>query len=210
MVASEAMPATTRRSQEERRAETRGKLLGATLQSLADVGYAATTTRHVAELAGVSQGAQTHHFPRRVDLVAAALENLAEQRIAALGEAEGGLPPDPRERAAAVLDLLWADFSSPLFTVFVKAWVAAADDPELYAHLVPIERVLARAVAEHVELLRAERLRPPGLEDRVFLVLSTLRGLALSERFEPRSRRPRDRWPELRDLLVDALAGPRD
>ena len=192
------MPATERRTQEERRAETRGKLLDATIESLVDAGYAATTTRHVAELAGVSQGAQTHHFPRRVDLVGAAIENLAQRRIAELGESAGRLPAESRERAAAVLDMLWADFASPLFTVFVKVWVAAADDPELYERLVPIERLLARAIAEHAVALG-------GDNDRVFFVLSTLRGLALTERFEPRERSARDRWPVLRGLLVDVL-----
>ena len=192
------MPATKRRSQEERRAETRGKLLDATIDSLVAVGYAATTTRRVADLAGVSQGAETHHFPHRVDLVAAALQNLAERRIEVLGGLEGRLPKAPGRRAEAVLDLIWADFSSPLFTVFVKVWVAAADDPELYARLVPIERMLTRSVAEHASALG-------GDNDRVFFVLSTLRGLALTERFEPRERPSRDRWPALRELLAAAL-----
>ena len=38
------------------------------------------------ELAGVSQGAQSHHFPHRVDLVVSAFEHLAEQRIERYGE----------------------------------------------------------------------------------------------------------------------------
>jgi AcrR family transcriptional regulator len=201
------MPATQRRTQEERSAETRAKLLDATIDSLAEAGYAATTTRRVAERAGVSQGAQTHHFPYRVDLVAAALQNLAERRIEALGELEGTLPEDPRGRAETVLDLIWADFSSPLFTVFVKAWVAAADDPELYARLVPIERLLTRSIAEHVATLGGPATGRPGLEDRVFVMLSALRGLALTERFEPRVRRGRDRWPAVRDLLARMLTG---
>jgi AcrR family transcriptional regulator len=198
------MTETKHRTQEERRAETRGKLLDAAIQSLLDVGYAGTTTRRVAELAGVSQGAQTHHFPYRVDLVGAALENMAERRIAELGAATETLPEDPRERAAAVLDILWADFSGPLFTVFVKLWVAAADDAELYARLVPVERLLVRAITEHAGRLWGERAgRPePG---RIQLVLSTLRGLALAERFEPREREGRDRWPAVRELLVVTL-----
>jgi AcrR family transcriptional regulator len=77
------VPAATRpqRTQVERRAETRAKLLDATIESILEVGYAQTTTRRVAELAGVSAGAQAHHFPRRVELVAAAAEQLVERRI---------------------------------------------------------------------------------------------------------------------------------
>ena len=84
-------------SQEERRAETRAKLLDATIECLLEEGYAGTTTRRVAELAGVSQGAQTHHFPYRVDLVAAAIERLAQhgRRVSA---ARGRLARGSEER----------------------------------------------------------------------------------------------------------------
>src|SRR5690242_5936361 len=75
-IGSAMAPVKTRRTQEQRRAETRAKLLDAAIESLLEVGYAATTTRAVAQRAGVSSGAQTHHFPRRVDLVAAAVEHL--------------------------------------------------------------------------------------------------------------------------------------
>lgn len=203
------IPAPARRTQEERRAETRARLLDATLRSLEEVGYPGTTTRRVAELAGVSQGAQTHHFPYRVDLVGAALEELAERRVAELRpEIErmqndgGGL--------AALLDLLWADFSGPLFTVVVKLWVAAADDPELYARLVPIERSMARAIiGSAIDFGGDELLGIDEWEVRISLALSAIRGLALSQAFEPRERRAgRDPWPPVRDLLVRALGTP--
>src|SRR5438067_8873704 len=42
---------TPRRTQAERRAETRGRLLDATIESLGEVGYAATTVRGVADRA---------------------------------------------------------------------------------------------------------------------------------------------------------------
>src|SRR5215211_8071713 len=111
---------TRRRTQSERREETRGRLLDATIESLIEVGYAATTVRRVTELAGVSQGAQSHHFPHRVDLVASAFERLAEQRIERYRERAGELPVDRATRVRALLDLLWEDFSSPLFTVAVR------------------------------------------------------------------------------------------
>src|SRR5207247_1037006 len=100
-------------------AETRGKLLDATIECVLEVGYAHTTVRRIAELAGVSLGAQTHHFPRRVDLVGAAIEHLAERRTTELRGKAAELPGTPAERLPAMLDLLWADFSSSVFTVFV-------------------------------------------------------------------------------------------
>src|SRR6202008_280002 len=129
-----AVMATTnpRKTQEQRRTEMRARLLEATIESLMEDGYAATTLRAVAARADVSSGAMTHHFPRRVELVAAAVENLVEQRVTVLRPLIEKLPGSHEERVHALLDILWSDFSGPIFTVFVKLWVAAHDDPELY------------------------------------------------------------------------------
>lgn len=201
-----AQDAPARRTQEQRRAETRGKLLDATIDSLLEVGYAGTTMRRVAELAGVSQGAQTHHFPHRVDLVGAAVEQLAERRIAELRELAESFPTTPRQRLRAMLDVLWADFSSSTFTVVVKLWVAAADDPELYARLVPLERRIARAISELARDFGSELITVPGWEGQMQLSLAAVRGLALTEQFEPRGRRRRDPWPDVRFALLEAFA----
>ena len=178
-------------TQAQRRESTRARLLDATIQSLLDVGYAATTTRRVAERAGVSAGAQTHHFPHRVDLVGAAVERLAEQRIAALKVRDA-------DDVGAVLDLLWADFSSDLFAIFVKLWVAAADDPDLYARLVPLERAMTREIAAAI---------PPKLRTQATVALATMRGLALTQAYEPTGRRRSDPWPAVRPVLERLLLG---
>ena len=149
MSVGERAAAPARRSQSERSAETRGRLLDATIESLTTVGYAGTTIRHVTELAGVSQGAQSHHFPHRVDLVVSAFERLAEQRIAHYRERASELPTDPAARLRGLLDLLWDDFSSPLFAVAVRLWIAAAEDQELRERLVPVEKRIYRSITEH-------------------------------------------------------------
>lgn len=195
-----------RRTQEQRREETRVKLLDAAIRCLLDHGYAGTTTRRICELSGVSQGAQSYHFPQRVDLVGAAVEHMAATRIDELRDHASDLPADPRARAEALLDLVWSDYSSPLFAVFVKLWIAAADDPELFARLAPVERELTHALARLIaELAGDELLRRPGWDDLVRTAIATCRGLALSERFEPRGARRRDPWPAIRAQLLDLL-----
>jgi AcrR family transcriptional regulator len=197
---------TTRRTQEQRRAETRAKLLDATIESLIEVGYEATTTRAVANRAGVSSGAQTHHFPRRVDLVAAAVENLVEHRIVAMRAAAARLPEELDARVDGMLDLLWADFSGPVFKVFVKLWVAADDDPELYQRLVPLERMLARTIAAATAELLADVVNRPDFDALVLTALATCRGLALSESFEPRGRRRgAGPWATVKPVMKRAL-----
>ena len=199
---------SARRSQSERRAETRGRLLDATVESLIAEGYGGTTIRRVTELAGVSQGAMSHHFPHRVDLVVSAFERLAEQRIDRYGDRARELSGDRGARLRAMLDLLWEDFSSPVFTVAVKLWVAAAEDAELRARLVPVEKRIhtnmARLSAEVAGELGAE----PGFDRKLAVAMNTVAGLALTREFDPSGRASRGNpWPYHRAALERMLDG---
>ncbi len=199
------MSTVPRRTQDQRRAETRRRLLDATIDCLAEYGYAGATTRRIAERAEVSVGAVTHHFQYRVDLVAAAVEELVRRRLVALRQALDALPDDRERRVSAALDLIWADFSGPLFTVMVKLWIAAGDEEELYARMVPLERLLARAVVNlQPEFGISAGDGPTGklaVNPRYAVVLSAIRGLALSRAFEPRAGHVRDPWPAHRAEL---------
>jgi AcrR family transcriptional regulator len=199
---------TARRTQSERREETRGRLLDATIESLIEVGYAGTTIRRVTELAGVSQGAQSHHFPHRVDLVTSAFERLAEQRVDRYHRRARELPADRGERLRALLDLLWEDFSSPVFTVAVKLWVAAAEDEELRRRLVPVEKRIhsnmSRLSAEVAGELGAEA----GFDRKLAIAMNTVAGLALTREFDPSARASKGRpWEYHRAALERVLGG---
>jgi AcrR family transcriptional regulator len=197
-----------RRTQAERRAQTRRRLLDATVASLIEDGYQGTTLRRVIERAGVSQGAQTHHFPHRVDLVASAFEHLAEQRIDRYTERARALDGDRTERVEALLDLLWEDFSSPLFTVAAKLWVAAANDDELRERLVPVERRIYAGVRELAAQVVGELASEPDFERRLAVALNAIAGLAMVRAFDPSGRgRGRGTWEYHREALVRVLAG---
>ena len=178
-------------------------MLDATIESLLEHGYAQTTTRQVAALAGVSPGAMAHYYPHRVDLVAAAIERLVDRHLEEWAAMAQSLPPDTAKRLPALGDRLWEVFSSPLFAVFVKLWVAAADDPQLYERLALAERRMARAIAT----LAAEAIgglpMPAGWEGRLLVALAALRGLALMEQFEPRTEPQPELWPIARPVLID-------
>lgn len=195
--------ASPRRTQSERREETRGRLLDATVESLIEVGYAGTTIRRVTELAGVSQGAQSHHFPHRVDLVTSAFERLAEQRIERYRERAAELPEDRAVRLRALLDLLWEDFSSQVFTVAVRLWVAAAEDEELRDRLVPVEKRIHANIAKLAAEVAGDR---PGFERELAVAMNTVAGLALTREFDPSGRASRgDPWPYHRAALERML-----
>src|SRR5687768_9891437 len=107
-----------RRTQEERSAETRGRLLDATIDCLIDLGYSATTTTVIAERAGLSRGAQLHHFPTKAELVSAAVEHLT-RKIGEDLQKDVERLPDNGDRVSAAVDLLWSRFSTPMF----PAWL---------------------------------------------------------------------------------------
>ncbi len=195
------------RTQHARRDQTRARLIEATIRSIADHGYPATTTRQIAESAGASLGAIAHHFPARVDLIATALTEVGH-RIETDLRARAAAAVGGARRTPALLDVLWTAFTDDLYTVWVKVWIAAADDPELYAALAPLQRpqsavfaaIAADAAPKNVP--RAEWTR------RFSVALDAMRGLALTLAMQPRTTPvQRDPWPDLRRELTRLLDG---
>ncbi|WP_280510718.1 TetR/AcrR family transcriptional regulator, partial [Nocardia farcinica] len=82
-----------RRTQEQRSTEMRTRLLDATIECLVEYGYAGTTTPRIAERAGVTRGAQVHHFGSKNDLVIAAINHLAQRRVQAVLREMADLAP---------------------------------------------------------------------------------------------------------------------
>src|SRR5579872_2677392 len=81
----------SRRTQGERSAAMRGRLLEATVDCLYELGYARTTTIEVAARAGVSRGAQLHHFSTKERLVEVA-RHLFDKRTEEFREAFAAVP----------------------------------------------------------------------------------------------------------------------
>src|SRR6266516_1802147 len=165
--------------QEQRSRSTRLRLLDATIECLVDLGWSGTTTTVVAERAGLSRGAQLHHYPTKSALVIAAVEHLAERRAADL-RAEAATLPVERDRVEATVDLLAALFTGPLFVAALEVWVAARTDQALRAALVPVEARLGREVHRlTVHLLGADESRT-GVRETVQATLDLLRGLGVA------------------------------
>src|SRR4051794_19996238 len=102
-------PPTRHRTQAERSERTRELLLDATIACLVELGYARTTVHEICRRAGLSRGAQQHHFTTKADLMTSALEHLFKR----LGEEiESSLPPGPA-RLETGIDLLWRGGARP-------------------------------------------------------------------------------------------------
>jgi AcrR family transcriptional regulator len=205
-----AMPtaAPQRTSRNERRTQTMARLLDATIESLTEVGYTATTVRGVARRAGVSQGATTHHFPQRLDLIAAALDEVANRLVTGQRAQIPLLPREPAARRAAAIDILRSGFSGPLFVVWVRLWIAAAEDEELAAAMRPVEKRLWQLIRMLGRDALPEVADDPAFDTRLAVVFSLLRGLGMQEHFDPRrGERRRDLWPVYRSTISMILDG---
>jgi AcrR family transcriptional regulator len=198
-------PSTVRVPQEERTRAMRARLMEATVELLVERGFAGTSTTLVSERAGVSRGAQLHHFPTKNDLVVAAVEHVTDVRGAELAAAaERGLPRGAR-RTRAVLELLADHFTSPVFTAALELWVAARTDESLRAAVVPLEQRVGRQTHRMtVELLGADESRT-GVRELVQATLDLVRGLGLADTITDdtdRRRRILDRWAAALDQAL--------
>jgi AcrR family transcriptional regulator len=171
-----------RRTQEARSAETRARLLDATIASLVEVGYAGTTTTAVCERAGVSRGAQVHHFPRKQDLVVAAVAHLAARRAAELRAKAEALPVAAvADRLDALLDVVTEAFGGPLFDAALELWVAARTDSELHRSLVQFERVAGRGLAQLWREVGGSLASAARFDAVLQLTMHLARGMALQK-----------------------------
>jgi AcrR family transcriptional regulator len=175
------MTAPSRAPQQERSRLTQQRLLTATIECLVEFGWSGTSTTVIAERAGVSRGAQLHHYPTRAALVLAAVEHLCERRaveMRAEAAALDGAPVD--QRLDRVIDILATAFTGPLFVAALEVWVAARTDPDLRAALIPMEARLGREIHRlTIELLEADETRP-GVREAVQVTLDLMRGLGVA------------------------------
>jgi AcrR family transcriptional regulator len=104
-------PARVRRTHAQRTAETRAKILGAVVESVAEVGLQRTTAVEIARRAGVTWGAVQHHFGGKSELLIAVLEDSFERFAARLADLPiEGLPLEVR--TARFVERAWEHFAS--------------------------------------------------------------------------------------------------
>ena len=115
-----------RRTQEERRAETSGRLLDAAIELLLERGYSRFRIADAAKLAGVSRGGQTHHFATKNDLIEAAIERVFQTQVdQAASKASAANTADPADllrHGAAHID---AFLASDLYKISVNMLISA-------------------------------------------------------------------------------------
>lgn len=189
------------RTQQERREHTRNLLLDATIDCLVEVGYSRTSVNEICKRAGVSRGAQQHHFTTKAELMASAVEHLVsrlhEQSMAAIPPGQGHA-----ERITSAIDLLWEAYSGKLSAAALELWVASRTDPELRAAMLPVDRALGRTTLELLRSSSYDHLSPEHAEKLYWLTVNLTRGLALDAEMGGDARRRRQLLDEWKRIAV--------
>lgn len=188
-VKAPARAVKARRTQAERTEETRGRILDAAVDVLAIKGYAGFRTADVAEVAGVSRGAQTHHFPSKDELIVAVVEHVFK-RAAELGRQRARRVSSVDEAIKTLLSDSQDFFFSELFLIAmdlaIQGRMATGEgnpvgDISAAARL-PVE-------ASWLEALIEAGVPEAVAEDLLWLTISIVRGLAVRRLWQNDTRR---------------------
>ena len=168
-----------RRTQAERSAETRTRILKAAANLIRKRGYARFRTAEVAEEAGLSRGAQLHHFPTKDSLVVATLEYVFEQ-AQALSRRRASAVNRPRDLIEAVIEDAREFFFSEHFMVAIDIVLSTSTDQSVRKQILDISRKARRPVeTAWTGALAASGVPGQLASDIVALTLSLVRGMAL-------------------------------
>jgi len=177
------------RTQGERKAETRARLLAAAAELFADHGVDAVSVDAVAEAAGRTSGAVYAHFGSKQGLLLALLDSWKDSVLTVL-LAEVAVTDSPTGQLGAV----WANVSddsgrdsSPWPLLEHELWLRAARDPEV-ADVVRVRNAEAlRYSARRLDGWTAAVGATPDSdpEELAVLVKALLTGLAMQKRLDP-------------------------
>lgn len=174
-----------RPTQVQRTDAMRARLLEATLELIAEEGWAHTSTQKICKRAGVSRGAQTHHFPTKDSLLIAAVREIVARYQSELSEVSEG--HQERLELSQLFDFLWeACFEGNLLDCWMEVMVAARTDEALRP---AVKETDATAIDSMRSLGRrcdtAGRSRAPDASDLVELTVYLLRGMVVQAGVHP-------------------------
>ena len=157
------------RTQQQRREETVGRLLEASIATIIEVGYARASAAVITKRAGVSVGALFRHFETMGDFMAATASEVLRRQLESFTKRVAEIPAD-RPALEATLTILRDITSSSTNAVLYELMIAARTDEKLNAHL---QNVLGQYTAKIYDAARAL----PGAEsfpEETFPVLVAL------------------------------------
>jgi AcrR family transcriptional regulator len=162
-------------------------LLEATVEALNQLGFAGTTTTEIADRAGVSRGAQLHHYPTKRELVTAAIEHVLERRLEEFRRGIAQQPPGAtlEARVESAVQLLWSLTSGSTFYAWLELLVAARTDEKLRESMRAIAEAFETGVVAAFHEVFPELGDSPALDVAPWFTLAACQGFALDRILKP-------------------------
>jgi AcrR family transcriptional regulator len=151
-----AMPAPSEDLRVAQGQSTRALLLAAAADLLREEGYAATSTRAVADRAGARLSLVHYHFGSKRGLLLAVLEDLTERLL----DRQRAMFSDDRsfaEQWRTACDYLREDVDSGYVRILWELWAAGLADPELAERWRATQRGWRELIEARLERLQTDR-----------------------------------------------------
>lgn len=190
-------PGDGRRTQEQRRAATKARLVDACVSSLCELGYQRSTISEICGRSGVSQGGLFRHFPTRLDLVIAAADDVRRRQFEAFSRSLALLGTGT---LADCLLLVRAACRAPINGAWYELLVAARTDGALRERLAPMLAEYHSQITDFARTLPAVQGLPEGQIELVALtVVHLFDGESVAAAVNPQ--------PALDDARLDLVLG---
>lgn len=188
MALASARPATARRGikaqsangptqQSLKSAQTRARLIDATIRCIVKFGYANTTTPQVAAEAGLSRGAMLHHFENGAAMIKATIVELHEKRLRAFRRAAETTDHD----ASTMVSTYWRQLQKPAFVAFHELALAARTNADLARILQPLQIEFRQKFnSQAVQLFPEWQSDPVSFDLAMTLSQTMLEGMAIN------------------------------
>jgi AcrR family transcriptional regulator len=191
---------------QEKSLRTRALLLDAAIDSLADVGYGNASISEIATRAGVTRGAQVHHFRTRAELFAQVIDYLADRQRDALQRRTESVPRSATH-AEVIVELTAATFSGRLGKASIELFVAISNDKTLRRRMLRVQRELTAISIDTCARLIGPNVARDRLESTFWLTIHMVRGSTLDEmlgRDPQRRKQILADWTHLAQLALSA------
>lgn len=137
-----------RRTQEQRRADTRARLIQGSISAIAERGYALLTIADITRHAGVTWGAAQHLFGDKSELMIQVVQTVSEQLLDKLA-ANKSWPQKLEDRVPAVVRAMWDICRSRDFFALVEIIRGSRATPHMHEQI----RRDQRAIVDQLETL---------------------------------------------------------
>ncbi|WP_415235001.1 TetR/AcrR family transcriptional regulator [Sneathiella sp.] len=203
----EAGPIIDRKTQQQRREETRAKLIDAAIHLIQSDGCANLTTTRVAKAAGLTRGAIQYHFSSPKDLLQEVIVTIVQKLNVLVAQTDLS-HLGKSERLDRLIDHYWAGYKSDIYVVFLEIAVQGHRDTALKKS---IEEGIARLDEERDEYWLGffsdySESRDEILDWRTVLLV-LLRGLAVKKMFSGPHENIDDHYARLKEMFQSYVSG---